>query len=61
MDKGAWWATVHGVAKESNTTEQLSSYRCYTNICAFPVNRLSFLNIIFFRELAFSFNKVLHI
>ena len=20
MDRGAWWATVHGVAKESNTT-----------------------------------------
>ena len=24
MDRGAWWATVHGVAKESDTTEQLS-------------------------------------
>ena len=22
MDRGAWWATVHGVAKESNMTEQ---------------------------------------
>ena len=22
MDKGAWWATVHGVAKELDTTEQ---------------------------------------
>ena len=21
MDRGAWWATVHGVAKESDTTE----------------------------------------
>ena len=21
MEKGAWWATVHGVAKESDTTE----------------------------------------
>ena len=21
MDRGAWWATVHGVAKESSTTE----------------------------------------
>ena len=21
MDKGAWWATVHGVAKESDMTE----------------------------------------
>ena len=23
MDRGAWWTTVHGVAKESDTTEQL--------------------------------------
>ena len=21
MDRGVWWATVHGVAKESDTTE----------------------------------------
>ena len=21
MDRGAWWATVHGVVKESDTTE----------------------------------------
>ena len=25
MDRGAWWATVHGVAKESNTTEQVNN------------------------------------
>ena len=25
MDKGAWWATVHGVTKESDTTEQLNN------------------------------------
>ena len=24
MDRGAWWATVHGVAKELDTTEQLN-------------------------------------
>ena len=24
MDRGAWWATVHGVSKESDTTEQLT-------------------------------------
>ena len=24
MDRGAWWATVHSVAKESDMTEQLS-------------------------------------
>ena len=25
MDRGAWWATLHGSHKESNTTEQLKS------------------------------------
>ena len=25
MDRGAWWATVHEVIKESDTTEQLST------------------------------------
>ena len=24
MDSGAWWAIIHGVAKESDTTERLS-------------------------------------
>ena len=25
MDRGAWWATAHGVLKKSDTTEQLSN------------------------------------
>ena len=25
MDRGAWWATVHGVAKDSDTTKQLNN------------------------------------
>ena len=25
LDRGAWWATVHGVAKESDTTQQLNN------------------------------------
>ena len=25
MDRGAWWATVYGVNKESDTTEPLST------------------------------------
>ena len=25
MDRGAWWATVHGVVKELDTTEQLNN------------------------------------
>ena len=25
MDRGAWWATVHGIPKESNTTKLIST------------------------------------
>ena len=34
MDRGAWWGTVHGVAKESNTTvtEHRAHIRRYTNV-----------------------------
>ena len=28
MDRGAWWAAVHGVCKESDTTEQLPGGTC---------------------------------
>ena len=28
MDRGAWGATVHGVTKGSDVTEQLNSNRC---------------------------------
>ena len=26
MDRGAWWTTVHGVAKESDTTWRLNNH-----------------------------------
>ena len=37
MDRGAWWATVHGVTKESDTAERLSMIQhthtfCYSTI-----------------------------
>ena len=37
MDRGVWQATVHGVAKYSDTTEQLSMHACTFK------NRVSFL------------------
>ena len=27
MDRGAWWATVHGVAKELDTTERTNIHK----------------------------------
>ena len=27
IDRGAWWAAVHGVAKELNMTEQLHTHK----------------------------------
>ena len=33
MDKGAWWATVHGVTKESDTTEQLNNNSVCVCVC----------------------------
>ena len=26
MDRGAWWATVHGITKESDITEKLNTH-----------------------------------
>ena len=33
LERGAWWATVHGITKESDTTQQLnnSKTKVYTN------------------------------
>ena len=30
LDRGAWWDTVHGVAKESGTTEVYENAACET-------------------------------
>ena len=32
MDRGAWWASVHGVAKESDMTEHRHTHSVYFNV-----------------------------
>ena len=32
MDRGAWWATVHGVAKSRTQLKRLSTHACTTLI-----------------------------
>ena len=34
MDRGAWWATVHRVAKDSHRTEQLKNNKEYSSLLA---------------------------
>ena len=35
VDRGAWWATVHGVAKESEMTQKLNNSNTYVCVCAY--------------------------
>ena len=48
MDSGASWATVHGVAKELDTTEQVT----LSHICKALVKHLPFSNEIFLVHIA---------
>ena len=36
MDRGTWWAIVHGVTKESDMTEQLHFYFIRNIVLYFP-------------------------
>ena len=45
MDRGAWWTTVHGIAKESDTTEVTEHLgpevrQCFTRAPLFPSFKL---------------------
>ena len=35
MDRGAWWATVHGVMKESDMTQQLNNKNVRSKVSRF--------------------------
>ena len=35
MDSGAWWATVHGITKDSDTTQRLNNNDITQRFCSF--------------------------
>ena len=35
MDRGSWWATVHGVAKNWTQMKWHCPELCYSNICSY--------------------------
>ena len=39
MDRGAWWATVHGAAKEVETNEKQHSSASYMHLAARQISR----------------------
>ena len=41
MDRGGWWATVHGVAKESDVTYQLNNNSNIIFVMLFNASRKS--------------------
>ena len=49
MDRGAWWATVHGVTKKSETAQQLNNNRLEIT-CNTIVTNTFILKYIFFRN-----------
>ena len=51
MDRGAWWATVHGGHKESDMTEQLNNDNLEISVCS-PV-ALFLKNILTFSSSKF--------
>ena len=42
MDRGAWWATVHGVAKELDMTEQLMC----TCVCVYVHMMVTMMSLV---------------
>ena len=47
MDRGAWQATVHGVAKESDTTYRLKN----NNVCVYLINNCNMKTITYWSHI----------
>ena len=37
MDRGVWWATFHGIAKDLDTTQQLNNSKCILHSKVYPI------------------------
>ena len=58
MDRGAWWATVHRVTKESDTTEETWHAACTHNILVYDPG-LGFFEWLTLSELLRELNEIM--
>ena len=51
MDRGAWWATVHGLRKDSDTTERLKQQSDLDHDPLTVLDRASFLPFVILKSM----------
>ena len=60
-DRGAWWATVHGVAKSQDTIERLSHTHTYIHMCMHGKSLQSCLTLYDPMDYSFSVHEILQV
>ena len=61
MDRGAWWATVHGVAKSQDTIERLSHTHTYIHMCMHGKSLQSCLTLYDPMDYSFSVHEIFQV